>query len=33
MATQKYREDSRKLLARGREELASGDVRQAVEKG
>ena len=33
MATQKYREDSRALLAQARAELASGDMRQASEKG
>ena len=33
MTTQKYPEDSRYLLAQGREELANGDVRQASEKG
>ena len=33
MTTQKYREDSRALLARARTELASGDMRQASEKG
>ena len=33
MTTQKYREDSRKLLAQARSELAAGDVPQASEKG
>ena len=33
MATQKYRENSRALLAQARAELASGDMRQASEKG
>lgn len=33
MATQKYRDDSRALLAQARYELAEGDVRQASEKG
>ena len=33
VATQKYRNDSRTLLAQGRAELAQGDVRQASEKG
>ncbi len=33
MATQKYRNDSRQLLAQSRVELAAGDVRQASEKG
>ena len=33
MTTQKYREDSRHLLAQARSELAAGDVRQASEKG
>jgi hypothetical protein len=33
MATQKYRNDSRELLAQSRVELAAGDVRQASEKG
>ncbi len=33
MSTQKYREDSHHLLAQARAELASGDVRQASEKG
>ena len=33
MATQKYRNDSRTLLAQARAELAQGDVRQASEKG
>ena len=33
MTTQKYRDDSRLLLAQARTELASGDVRQASEKG
>ncbi len=33
MGTQKYREDSRALLAQARAELASGDMRQASEKG
>ena len=33
MTTQKYRDDSRILLAQARTELASGDVRQASEKG
>ena len=33
MATQKYREDSRTLMAQARAELASGDMRQASEKG
>ena len=33
MATQKYREDSRTLLAQGRAELAAGDVRQASGRG
>ena len=33
MATQKYHDDSRALLAQARFELAEGDVRQASEKG
>ena len=33
MTTQKYRNDSRTLLAQARAELAQGDVRQASEKG
>ena len=33
MATQKYHDDSRALLAQARYELAEGDVRQASEKG
>ena len=33
MTTQKYRQDSRTLLAQARSELAIGDVRQASEKG
>lgn len=33
MATQKYHEASRHLLAQARAELAAGDVRQASEKG
>ena len=33
MTTEKYREDSRHLLAQARMELAVGDVRQASEKG
>ena len=33
MATQKYRDDSRILLAQARTELAGGDLRQASEKG
>ena len=33
VATQKYRNDSRTLLAQGRAELAQGDVHQASEKG
>ena len=33
MSTQKYRDDSRHLLAQARSELAGGDVRQASEKG
>ena len=33
MPTQKYRDDSRHLLAQARSELAAGDVRQASEKG
>ena len=33
VATQKYLNDSRTLLAQGRAELAQGDVRQASEKG
>ena len=33
MTTQKYRQDSRTLLAQARSELAIGDVLQASEKG
>ena len=33
MTTQKYRDDSRSLLARARRELDDGDLRQASEKG
>lgn len=33
MTNQKYRDDSSKLLAQARAELATGDVRQASEKG
>ena len=33
MTTQKYLDDSRILLAQARAELATGDVRQASEKG
>ena len=33
MTTEKYRTDSRRLLAQARTELAAGDVRQASEKG
>ena len=33
MSTQKYRDDSRHLLAQARSELAAGDVRQASETG
>lgn len=33
MVSQTYQAASRQLLAQGREELASGDVRQASEKG
>ena len=33
MATQKYQNDSRTLLAQAHAELAQGDVRQASEKG
>ena len=33
MTTQKYRKDSRKLLAQARRESENGDVRQASEKG
>ena len=33
MATEKYHDDSRALLAQARYELAEGDVRQASEKG
>ena len=33
MATQKYRDDSRHLLAQARVELDAGDLRQASEKG
>ena len=33
VTTQKYRNDSRTLLAQARAELAQGDVRQASEKG
>ena len=33
MASQTYQEASRRLLAQGFEELASGDTRQASEKG
>ena len=33
MTTQKYRDDSRSLLAQARAELVQGDVRQASEKG
>ena len=33
MTTQKYRDDSRHLLAQARSELNAGDVRQASEKG
>ena len=33
MTTQKYRQDSRTLLAQARRELTIGDVRQASEKG
>ena len=33
MATQKYHDDSRGLLAQARVELYEGDVRQASEKG
>ena len=33
MTTQKYRDDSRHLLAQARTELDAGDVRQASEKG
>lgn len=33
MTTEKYREDSRRLLDQARRELETGDVRQASEKG
>lgn len=33
MTTEKYRNDSRRLLAHARIELAAGDLRQASEKG
>ena len=33
MTTQKYRDDSRGLLAQARTELDAGDLRQASEKG
>ena len=33
MATQKYRNDSRRLMTQARTELAQGDLRQASEKG
>ena len=33
MATEKYRNDSRRLLAHARIELDAGDLRQASEKG
>lgn len=33
MTTQKYRDDSRILLAQARTEMAGGDLRQASEKG
>ena len=33
MSTQKYRESGRHLLSQARSELATGDVRQASEKG
>ena len=33
MATQKYRDDSHRLLAQARAELDAGELRQASEKG